>query len=121
MGHFGVGAPDAEGSWSIVSALHGLGGKGQDLAVTATELASHGNVMFAPDWGSEQTAECSYRYSVSIVEAYRVDPPTSQSQPSATRPEPQPFSNDAAVVPSASDPPVSKPMSAQRSPCSMIR
>ncbi|MCJ7781704.1 MAG: carboxylesterase family protein, partial [Acidimicrobiia bacterium] len=27
-----------------------------------------------PDWGSEQTAECSYRYSVSIVEVYGGDP-----------------------------------------------
>jgi hypothetical protein len=69
-----VWAPDAEGPWPIVYALHGLGGKGQDLAVTATELASHGNVMFAPDWGSEQTAECSYRYSVSIAEDCGGDP-----------------------------------------------
>ncbi len=69
-----VWAPDADGSWPIVYALHGTGGKGQDFAVTATELASHGNVVFAPDWNSERTAECSYRYSLSIAEEYGGDP-----------------------------------------------
>ncbi len=68
-----VWAPDEEGSWPIVYALHGTGGSGQDLALTATELASHGNVVFAPDWDSEQTAECSYRYSLSIAEKYGGD------------------------------------------------
>jgi hypothetical protein len=69
-----VWAPDTEGSWPIVYALHGTGGSGEGLAVTATELASHGNVVFAPDWGSEQDAECSYRYSLSIAEEYGGDP-----------------------------------------------
>lgn len=35
---------------------------------------SHGNVVFAPEWGSEQTAECSYRYGLSIAEEYGGDP-----------------------------------------------
>jgi hypothetical protein len=69
-----VWSPDADGSWPIVYALQGTGATGDSLAVTATELASHGNVVFAPDWESEQTAECSYRYSLSIAEDYGGDP-----------------------------------------------
>jgi len=76
-----VWAPDVDGAWPIVYALHGMGGSGQDLAATATELASHGNVVFAPDWdvfapdwGSGQTTECSYRYSLSIAGGFGGDP-----------------------------------------------
>ena len=68
-----VWAPDAEGSWPIVYALHGTGGSGEGFAVTASELASHGNVVFAPDWGSEADAECGYRYSLTIAEEYGGD------------------------------------------------
>ena len=31
-------------------------------------------MVFAPEWGSEQTAECSYRYGLSIAEEYGGDP-----------------------------------------------
>jgi alpha-beta hydrolase superfamily lysophospholipase len=74
-----VWAPDAEGSWPVVYALHGTGGSRQDLVETATALASQGVVVFAADYRSaapeywEQDAECGYRYALSIAEEYGAD------------------------------------------------
>jgi hypothetical protein len=68
-----VWAPDTEGAFPIVYALHGTGGQGHDFDVIASELARHGVVVFAPDWGSEKTAECSYRYGISIADEYGGD------------------------------------------------
>lgn len=67
------------GTWPIVYALHGWAGSGDDLAITAAELASQGVVVFAPDYRStdpdywEQDAECGYRYAMSIAEEYGGD------------------------------------------------
>lgn len=69
-----VWAPDTEGSWPMIYALHGTGGTGDGLAATASSLASHGYVVFAPTWRSEMDAECSYRYGLSIAEEYGGDP-----------------------------------------------
>ena len=73
-----VWAPEAEGSWPIVIAVHG--GMGEldrnDLAVTAAELASRGAVVFAADWqpqSAEQDLECGGRYALSVAEEYGGD------------------------------------------------
>jgi dienelactone hydrolase len=74
-----VWAPDAEGSWPVVWALHGIGGNREDLAVTARALAREGVVVFAADYRSaqpqliEQDAECSYRFARSIAAEYGGD------------------------------------------------
>lgn len=74
--------PDADdwGSWPLVYALHGLGGTGEGLTRTAEELASHGVVVFAPDYRStgelsqmEMDGECGYRYALSIAEEHGAD------------------------------------------------
>jgi hypothetical protein len=69
-----VSAPDAEGPWPIIYALHGTGSTGDGLAVTAGELASRGYVVFSPTWRSEMDAECGYRYALSIADQYGGDP-----------------------------------------------
>jgi predicted esterase len=69
-----VSAPDAEGPWPIIYALHGTGGTGDGLAATAGELARHGHVVFSPTWRTEMDAECSYRYALTIADQYGGDP-----------------------------------------------
>jgi len=69
-----VWAPDAEGPWPIVYALHGTDGTGDGLAATAGDLASHGYVVFSPTWRSEMDAECGYRYALSIADQFGGDP-----------------------------------------------
>ncbi len=69
-----VWAPDADGSWPIIYALHGTGGTGDGLATTASKLASHGYVVFSPTWRSEMDAECGYRYALSVAGQYGGDP-----------------------------------------------
>lgn len=69
-----VYAPDADGSWPLIYALHGTGGTGDGLADTATGLASHGYVVFSPTWRSEMDAECGYRYAMTIADQYGGDP-----------------------------------------------
>ena len=60
--------------------MHGLGGTGEGLSVMAAELASHGVVVFAPNYRStqpqfiEQDAECAYRYAMTIAADYGGDP-----------------------------------------------
>ncbi len=79
-----VWAPDKDGSWPVVYALHGTGSSAQDLAVFATVLAGQGVVVFATDYRSElmQTAEwkdayvdteCGYRYARSAAADYGGD------------------------------------------------
>lgn len=74
-----VWAPDIDGSFPVVYALHGTGGNRQDLAETATALARQGIVVFAADYRSgeiarwEQDAECGYRYARSIAGEYGGD------------------------------------------------
>jgi hypothetical protein len=76
-----VYAPDADGSWPVVFAVPGSGGKAKDLEVLATELASHGVVVFATEWRTassnvsnfEQDVECGYRFSRTIADEYGGD------------------------------------------------
>ncbi|MDJ0769675.1 MAG: hypothetical protein QNJ12_12810 [Ilumatobacter sp.] len=60
-----VFAPDAEGSWPVVFALHGLDGSGEDMAETSQRLAERGFAVFAltyrTDFGTEQGAIDSLR------------------------------------------------------------
>jgi dienelactone hydrolase len=70
--------PDAEGSWPVVLAFHGLDGNAEQMAEMGQRLAASGHVAFAPnirtDMGSQQgivnaaqDAECGYRYARSIA------------------------------------------------------
>ncbi len=74
-----VWAPDADGSWPVVYLIPAAG-TGQDLAEMATRLASHGTVVFAPDYrfgdsplAQEQDLECGYRYTRTIAHEYGGD------------------------------------------------
>ena len=69
-----VSAPDAEGRWPIIYALHGTDGTGDGLATMAGELARRGYVVFSPTWRSEMDAECGYRYALTIADRYGGDP-----------------------------------------------
>lgn len=73
-----VFAPDAEGSWPVVLALHGIGGDAYDMAAIATRLAGEGFVVFAPNYRSDLSSregflqavrdgECGYRFARSIA------------------------------------------------------
>jgi dienelactone hydrolase len=79
-----VFAPDAEGSWPVIVAFHGVGGTSQDMAEIATRLAREGSVVFAPTYGTDITtqegidraavdAECGYRFARSIAAEYGGD------------------------------------------------
>jgi acetyl esterase/lipase len=76
-----VWAPEADGSWPMVYMIHAYGGRGQDLAETATRLAEQGVLVFAPDYPSRdwdfsakvQDLECGYRYVRSIAHEYGGD------------------------------------------------
>jgi len=73
-----VVAPDAEGPWPVVVALHGVDGEGRDMAEIALRLAREGTAVFAPTYrtdlstqdGVYQAArdiECGYRFVRSIA------------------------------------------------------
>ncbi len=74
-----VWAPDAEGSWPVVYAVHGTGADRSRWDVVGPALASQGVVVFAADYRSteeqyvEQDAECGWRYAVSIADEYGGD------------------------------------------------
>jgi predicted esterase len=80
-----VWAPDAEGSWPMVHALHGLGGRAEDMAIMAEELASRGIVVIAASGRTTeaveqgrfadlvQDTECGYRFARTIAEDYGGD------------------------------------------------
>ena len=79
-----VWAPEADGSWPVVYALHGTGGDAQGLAELATVLAGQGVVVFATDYRSElvptpqwkdayRDTECGYRYARSAAADYGGD------------------------------------------------
>jgi predicted esterase len=79
-----VVAPDAEGTWPVVLALHGVNGSGEDMAVVANRLGRDGSVVFAPTYrtdlgtqrGLYQAAgdiECAYRFTRSIAADYGGD------------------------------------------------
>jgi dienelactone hydrolase len=46
-------APEGEGPWPLVVALHGFGGTGQDMVELATRLAAAGVVVFVPTYHSD--------------------------------------------------------------------
>jgi dienelactone hydrolase len=48
-------APQDEGTWPVVVALHGVGGSGEDMVELATRLATAGAVVFAPTYHSDLT------------------------------------------------------------------
>ncbi len=52
-----VFAPDADGPWPVVMALHGLDGRGEHMAETARRLAERGFVVFAPTYRTELGTE----------------------------------------------------------------
>jgi len=71
-------APQDEGSWPVVLALHGIGGSGQDMAELGTRLAQQGAVVFAPTYRTDLSTEvgfveaasddeCGYRFARSIA------------------------------------------------------
>jgi acetyl esterase/lipase len=76
-----VWAPDADGEWPVVYALHGTIGMGasrRDWEPAGEKLASEGVVVFAADnrqtpSTGESDAECGYRYALSIAENYGGD------------------------------------------------
>jgi dienelactone hydrolase len=66
-------APDGEGPWPVVVALHGLGGTGQDMVELGTRLAEAGVVVFAPSYNTDLSSpEGLTRASNDIVCAYQV-------------------------------------------------
>ncbi len=50
-----VFAPNVEGTWPMVVALHGIEGTGLDMGELATRLAGSGTVVFAPTYRSDLT------------------------------------------------------------------
>jgi dienelactone hydrolase len=46
-------APDGEGPWPVVVALHGFGGTGQDMVELGTRLAQAGVVVFVPTYNTD--------------------------------------------------------------------
>lgn len=79
-----VFAPDAEGPWPIVWALHGTEGRADDFAETATALAEEGVVVFAGNYAGDTSkrpsepqvvrdTECNYRFARSIAAGYGGD------------------------------------------------
>ena len=72
-----VWSPDADGSWPVVYAVPGIENTAEgDLGVLATELASHGVVVFGTnvEWQSHQRdIECGYRFARDHAEDYGGD------------------------------------------------
>jgi dienelactone hydrolase len=46
-------APDGDGPWPVVVALHGSGGRGQDMVELATRVARAGAVVFVPTYHTD--------------------------------------------------------------------
>lgn len=75
------GGPESDGwgTWPVVFLLHGSGGDGGGLALTAAELAERGVVVFSATYRFaepqhiEMDAECSYRYGWTIAEDFGGD------------------------------------------------
>jgi predicted esterase len=79
-----VFAPDDDGPWPVVYAMHGLGGERVDMTELATRVASGGAVVFAPTYRTNITTEagyvdtvrdieCGYRFARSIADDYGGD------------------------------------------------
>jgi dienelactone hydrolase len=66
-------APDGDGPWPVVMALHGLGGTGQDMIELGTRLAEAGIVVFVPTYNTDfSTREGLTRASDDLGCAYQV-------------------------------------------------
>ena len=66
-------APDGEGPWPLVVALHGVGGTAKDMLELATRLAAAGVVVFVPTYNSDvSTAEGLRRAGDDLSCAYRI-------------------------------------------------
>jgi dienelactone hydrolase len=66
-------APEGEGPWPVVVALHGLGGTGHDMVELGLRLAEAGVVVFAPTYNTDlSTPEGMTRASDDIVCAHQV-------------------------------------------------
>ena len=76
--------PDAEGSWPVVLAFHGINGSADHMAEIGKRLAGNGFVVFAPNYRTDlsteqgivnavRDAECGYRYARSIASDYGGD------------------------------------------------
>lgn len=72
-----VWSPKADGSWPVAYAMPGSGGSAErDLGVLATELASHGMVVFGSDFvtsSHQKDLECGYRFARDHAENYGGD------------------------------------------------
>ena len=79
-----VFSPDAEGSWPVIFALHGIDGAGKDMAVIGRRIAREGFVVFAPTYRSDLSTleglvnvvndvECAYRFTRSIADEHGGD------------------------------------------------
>jgi dienelactone hydrolase len=79
-----VFAPQAQGTWPVVVALHGIGGSGHDMGELATRLARAGTVVFAPTYRSDLTTAdglnqaasdiaCGYRFARTTSPQHGVD------------------------------------------------
>lgn len=79
-----VFAPDADGSWPVVFALHGVNGRAENLAGLGTALAREGLVVFAPTYRTDLSteaglvqlvadAECGYRMARDVAGDYGGD------------------------------------------------
>ena len=79
-----VFAPDAEGSWPVIVAFHGVGGDPRTWPRSQPGWLEKGNVVFAPTYGTDITtqegvdqagvdAECGYRFARSIAAVYGGD------------------------------------------------
>jgi acetyl esterase/lipase len=75
-----VFAPEADGSWPVAFMFHCYECDRSDAAPMATQLASHGMVVFAPNYRStgtgdemEEDLECGYRYARSVAAEYGGD------------------------------------------------
>ena len=66
-------APDGEGPWPVVLALHGFRGTGQDMVELGTRLAQAGVVVFVPSYNTDvSTPEGMTRASDDLSCAYQV-------------------------------------------------
>jgi dienelactone hydrolase len=70
--------PDAEGSWPVAIAYHGIDGSADQMAVIGERLAAAGTVVFAPSYRTDLTSEeglvtavrdgeCGYRFARSVA------------------------------------------------------
>lgn len=66
-------APEGEGPWPVVVALHGVGGTGQDMVELGTRLAKAGVVVFVPSYNTDlSTPEGLTRATDDLSCAYQV-------------------------------------------------